>query len=195
MQQFIEMQEIMKSANNSTDVVDLNIEGTWNNAFIVDADEIGISKYEEFLNIIPSPSDTLEVRRQRVLANWNTDNNFTLKTLKKRLEQHCGEGNYKICDDTDLINYYIHIGMLANNISIPTLKNYLETWLPAHLQRFYEFDFKHDKEAFYAFISVFKFHLLHQTEEPSSEDFPDWYADDSENMLLDDYGNVIIMEG
>lgn len=195
MQQFIEMQQIMKSANISTDEIDKNIEGTWNNAFILDADEIGISKYEEFLSIIPSPSDTLEDRKQKVLTAWNNDNKFTLKNLKKRLEQRCGKDNYKICDDTDLINYFIHIAIKSNNISIPILKNYLEIWLPANLQRYYEFDFENDKKVFFAFITVFKNHLIHDTEIPSSENIPDWYVDDENNMLLDDFGNIIIIEG
>lgn len=195
MQQFIEMQQIMKSANISTDEIDKNIEGTWNNAFILDADEIGISKYEDFLSIIPLPSDTLEDRRQKVLTAWNNDNRFTLKTLKKRLEQRCGKDNYKICDDTDLINYFIHIAIKSNNILIPILKNYLEVWLPANLQRYYEFNFENDKKAFYAFITVFKNHLIHGTEVPSSENIPDWYVDDENNMLLDDFGNIIIIEG
>lgn len=195
MQQFIEMQQIMKSANISTDEIDKNIEGTWNNAFILDADEIGISKYEDFLSIIPLPSDTLEDRKQKVLTAWNNDNRFTLKTLKKRLEQRCGKDNYKICDDTDLINYFIHIAIKSNYISIPILKNYLEVWLPANLQRYYEFNFENDKKAFYAFITVFKNHLIHDTETPSSENIPDWYVDDENSMLLDDFGNIIIIEG
>lgn len=194
-QQFIEMQKIMEAANISTDEIDRNIEGTWNNAFILDADEIGISKYEEFLSIAPLPSDTLEDRRLRVLTAWNTDNKFTLNTLKRRLEQRCGKDNYKICEDTDLINYFIHIAINSNNISIPILKDYLEVWLPANLQRYYEFDFKDKKEAFYAFISVFRNLLSYRTEEISSENLPEWYADDENNMLLDDEGNIIITEG
>lgn len=195
MQQFIEMQEIMKSANISTDVIDCNIKNTCDDAFILDADEIGIARYEKFLNIIPLQSETLEERRQRVLVNWNTDSKFTLKTLKKRLEQQCGEDNYKICEDSDLINYFIHIAIKANDISISTLKNYLELWLPANLQRNYDFDFEHDKKIYFAFISVFKNHLIHHTEEFSIENLPDWYVDNEENMLLDDHGNIIIMEG
>lgn len=194
-QQFIEMQKIMEAANISTDEIDRNIEGTWNNAFILDADEIGISKYEEFLSIAPLPSDTLEDRRLRVLTAWNTDNKFTLNTLKRRLEQRCGKDNYKICEDTDLINYFIHIAINSNNISIPILKDYLEVWLPANLQRYYEFDFKDKKEAFYAFISVFRNLSSYRTEEISSENLPEWYADDENNMLLDDEGNIIITEG
>ncbi len=195
MQQFIEMQQIMESANILTDEMNKNIEGAWNNAFILDADEIGISKYEAFLSIIPSSSDTLEDRRQRVLTAWNNDSRFTLKTLKKRLEQRCGKDNYKICDDTDLMNYFIHIAIKSNNISIPMLKNYLEVWLPANLQRYYEFDFEDHKKAFYAFITVFKNHLIHHTEAPSLENIHNWYVDDKDNMLLDDFGNIIITEG
>lgn len=195
MQQFIEMQEIMQSANLETDVVDSNIECTWNNAYIVDADETGIFKYEQFLGVTPLPTDTLEVRRQRVLSAWNAEANFTIKTLIKKLYQFCGEGNAEICDDTDLENYFIHLGIKANNISIPIIKNFLETWLPAHLQRQYDFILEHSKNEFFALISVFKNYFLHQTELFSMDNLPDWYADDEENMLLDDYGNIIVMEG
>lgn len=194
-QQFVEMQQIMESVNISTNEIDMNIEGTWNNAFILDADEVGISKYEDLLGIVALTTDTLEERRKRVLTTWNNDNKFTLKTLNKRLEQRCGKDNYEICDDTDLMNYFIHIAIKSNNISIPILKDYLEMWLPANLQRYYEFDFENKKEAFYAFITVFKNHLIHYTEVPNLENLPDWYVDDNGNMLLDDFGNIIIIEG
>ena len=194
-QQFIEMQEIMKSANLETDEMDSNIENTWNNAYIVDADEDGISKYEQFLGLVPLSTDSLEVRRQRVLSAWNPETNFTIKTLIRKLNDLCGEGNSRICDETDLENYFIHLGINAENLSIPVIKNFLETWLPAHLQRKYEFDFEYYKKIFFALISVFKLHLLHHTEDVSTANLPTWFVDDEDNVLLDDLGNVIVTEG
>jgi hypothetical protein len=194
-QQFLEMQEIMNASNISTDVIDENIENTLDNAFILSADEIGLTKFEGFLNLTPSVSDGIEERRKKVLSEWNKNNNFTISTLKKKLAEYCGDGNYEICTDSNLVNYYIHLSMLSNGIDIPTLKNFLETWLPANLQRAYDFAFKHNKPEFFALISVFKTYYLHTIQAPSLNDLPDWYVDDENNMLLDDEGNIIIMEG
>lgn len=51
------------------------------NEFIATADEYGISRFEQILNILPSKEDTLESRRSRVQTRWFNTIPYTLKAL------------------------------------------------------------------------------------------------------------------
>ena len=65
MQQFPEMQEIMKTQNVETDILNKNIFEVLDNAFIEECNEYGIKKYENILGIIPTAEDTLGSRKNQ----------------------------------------------------------------------------------------------------------------------------------
>lgn len=94
--QFPEMQEIMKSENKETDIADKKMSEVLDNAFIESCDGYGIKKYENMLEINPSDSDTLELRKTRVLNRWNDTVPYTYKVLLRRLNIFCGVNNFDI---------------------------------------------------------------------------------------------------
>lgn len=71
------------------------------NEFIATADEYGISRFEQILNILPSKEDTLESRRSRVQTRWFNTIPYTLKTLLGKLIALCGENNFTVVKDYD----------------------------------------------------------------------------------------------
>ena len=96
MQEYVEMQQIMNAEQPDVQVLEDETEKIKNNQFILTCDEVGISRYEELLNIVPNPNDTLEARISRVLTRWNDSLPYTLRGLDDKLKTMCGEGNYQI---------------------------------------------------------------------------------------------------
>lgn len=71
------------------------------NEFIATADEYGINRFEQILNILPSKEDTLESRRSRVQTRWFNTIPYTLKALFGKLIALCGENNFTVVKDYD----------------------------------------------------------------------------------------------
>lgn len=66
------------------------VDRLYKNEFILDADEYGISRFERLLKLHPYDTDTLEVRRLRVLAKWFKRTPYTFPWLKEWMIMLCG---------------------------------------------------------------------------------------------------------
>lgn len=66
------------------------IDRTLANMFIETADEYGIKRYEDMMDIVPDEEDTLDTRRFRVLTLWNDYVPYTKSELYKRLVKQFG---------------------------------------------------------------------------------------------------------
>lgn len=77
-----EMEELLKAQGYVLDDFDINEHQTMLNQYIVKADEKGISIFENQYHITPDPSDTLEVRRQRLLMRVLPPQPITIRYLK-----------------------------------------------------------------------------------------------------------------
>lgn len=66
-----------------------------NNEFITTADEYGIGRFEQMLNIPPSREDSLETRRTRVLSRWFTTLPYTWRRLLQKLSLICGAEGFQ----------------------------------------------------------------------------------------------------
>lgn len=106
MQQFAEIKEIMRVEDRELEGIDANVQRVLDNGFIEDCNEYGIQKYEHILNIIPDEGDTLELRRARVLIEWNSSIPYTYRALIRKLNAICGVNNYSVSgslEDYELI--------------------------------------------------------------------------------------------
>lgn len=75
------------------------------NQFLDDADERGVSIWEQELKIRPKDTDTLAVRKARVKAMWNRELPYTVPWLKNWLQGLCGSQGYEVA----IVDYSIHI--------------------------------------------------------------------------------------
>ena len=132
MQQFPEMQEIMKTQNIETDRINKNMLSVLDNAFIQDCNEYGIKKYENILGIVPTADDTLESRKIRVLNRWNDTLPYTYRVLLRRLNVFCGVNNYDI--GGKLENYELFIKTDLNKFgAIVELDIMLDEIIPVNM--------------------------------------------------------------
>jgi hypothetical protein len=102
------------------------------NEFIETADEYGISRFEEILNILPSKEDTLESRRSRVFSRWFNTISYTLKALIAKLEALCGDSDFTIIKGYD--NYTITIIVdLKMFGQVDELDHIIESMIPCNM--------------------------------------------------------------
>ena len=59
--------------------------------FVTTAPLRGIERYEKIFNLIPKDTDTLDVRRARILAKMLTQLPYTIRMLRQMLDAICGE--------------------------------------------------------------------------------------------------------
>lgn len=112
MQQFIEMQQIMKANDAELDRLYERVEKTLDNAFIEDCNAEGIAKFEKQLHIIPNAQEDLETRKARVMLRWNESVPYTIRVLYNQLNALCGVNDYEV--DADLQHYMIAIASHLN---------------------------------------------------------------------------------
>lgn len=93
-QDYREIQAIANAENPEFNFLFQELEKTKNNQFIPTCDEIGISRFERLLNIMPDESDSLEERIKKVLIIWNDSIIYTYKGLIKILNDWLGKNNY-----------------------------------------------------------------------------------------------------
>lgn len=106
--------------------IDDEIEALHNDLLITTATERGIARREKILGLRPDPSDSLEVRRARVLFWWYNRMPYTRKVIESRIKALCGDGNYTMEVDSD--NEILHVGIqldLGWNV-INTVKDLLD---------------------------------------------------------------------
>lgn len=96
MQGFAEMKEITNAEDAEMDRLQTGVRQILSNAFIEDADEDGVERYENILKITPPASDSLEARKIRIINRWNDKLPYSMRVLEKRLNVFCGTGNYVI---------------------------------------------------------------------------------------------------
>lgn len=102
------------------------------NEFIETADEYGISRFEKILNILPSTEDTLESRRARVQARWNSTIPYTLKTFVDKLAALCGDSNFTIVKDYPhyRIALEVELGLYGQ---VGELERIIESMIPCNM--------------------------------------------------------------
>lgn len=102
------------------------------NEFIETADEYGIRRYEQMLKVYPSKEDTIESRRNRILARWMKTLPYTQKMLIEKLVSICGENDFSIIKGYD--EYRIDIVVSAEAYGqVEELEDTIGTMVPANM--------------------------------------------------------------
>lgn len=97
-----EMRAILEGAGQA------EVEALWNAAgdafddqFIWDATTNGVSRWEGILGIMAKASDSMSVRKFRIISQINADLPYTLPALQNMLRTLCGEDGYMLELDSD----------------------------------------------------------------------------------------------
>ncbi len=93
---FKEIKEITTVENIELTILDEQVKELKNNQFFLFCNENGIKRFEELLDIVPKVTDSLEDRKFRVLARYNSTIPYTFENLKKQLVTLCGEDGFSI---------------------------------------------------------------------------------------------------
>lgn len=84
--------------------------------FVTIAGEYGIKRWEKILDIYPAKEESLEDRRFRVLSRLNEKLPFTIRMLRRQLEDLCGAGNAT----AQLKDYFLYVGIKDQSKSAVT---------------------------------------------------------------------------
>lgn len=130
--QIKEIQQIAKAEDIEFSKLEIHAKRCIGNQFILIANESGIARFETMLEITPSKSDSLEVRRARVLARWYNAMPYSLETLKKKIQTIC-EGK---SPEIKIKGYEIKVTIPiepGTDYMLPEVQEMLEEFLPLNL--------------------------------------------------------------
>lgn len=123
------------------DVVDSELVDVWKalwkwmlNTFVLDIDEAGATRWEGMLQLRPSSADTLEQRRNVILAKINAVLPYTHRRLQQMLDTLCGPGTYEIL--LDYADCEFGLRVLPGAKGIDRICGLLQPVLPMNLNMF-----------------------------------------------------------
>ena len=110
---YAEFQGIMESQQPEFEQAWKSAEDLLDNQFISTAGNMGLSRWERILGIIPKGTDTLEDRRFRILTRINEELPYTIPQLRNILETLCGPDNYSAEVPEGTYNLVVKVGVAA----------------------------------------------------------------------------------
>ena len=171
MQNFSELEELLNTANDETDLINLQVGRILDEAFIDSCTEYGIKKYESICNIFPADTDTLEERKQRVKIKWNDSVPYTFVDLIRKLNVYCGGANtYEIIPDME--DYEISIlTHLTLSTTVQEVEKMLERIMPMnmHYEAFNNIEHELNATLYGAGATIQAIHTTIQTETNKNE--------------------------
>lgn len=102
------------------------------NQFIGAAGNMGLSRWEQILEITPKGTDTLDDRRFRILTRINEELPYTLPQLRVILETLCGAGNYSAMVEEGTYFLVVKIGLAAKK-NFSDVEALLQRVVPANM--------------------------------------------------------------
>ena len=125
-----EFQELDKTCSVEIDELRDKLQQLQENQFIETANEEGLKKHEQMLNI--APVNDIEMRRFNILNKYNSTIPFTTAWLTNTLNTTVGRGGFLI--DLDYGTYTLTISVVKNKEHlIESLKRDLRKRIPANL--------------------------------------------------------------
>lgn len=113
--------------------------------FIQTAQEAGIARREKVLSISPFADDTLESRRFKVQALWNSKLPYTYRILVEKLDNLCGDGNYVLQLDHGNYSLVIKIELKAKRM-LDSVFGIVRAMIPANLVLTVELRYRQHQE-------------------------------------------------
>lgn len=116
------------------EIIDLwtALENVLNDQFIDDATENGVNRLEKILRIIPKATESLDVRKFRILTRFNEQLPYTFRTLQHQLETLCGANGFSLTlNNTDYtLKVRVELGVKGKFNEVDSL---LKRTVPANM--------------------------------------------------------------
>lgn len=84
-----------------------------NDQFVMDATTNGILRWEKILGISPKGTDTLDLRKFRILARLSEQRPYTFTSLRQQMATLCGEEGYRIEVDNETYTLIVKVELTA----------------------------------------------------------------------------------
>ena len=132
MREFDEIQAIMATEQKNCEELWEAITRILKDSFIYEATEYGIKRWEQIINLKPKDTDTLEIRKFRIIAKINEEMPYTYKKLEKQLETLCGKYGYQLSIDQQLYVLKVRVALTARQ-KVDEVEALLDRIVPCHL--------------------------------------------------------------
>lgn len=109
----LEIDAIITAENVVVGEVEGYMQKALNDQFVETATETGVVAFENILNIMPAPADTMTLRKQRILSRLSMLPPLTLEALDQHMENIVGAGNYEISLEPAAYSLTLRIKMAA----------------------------------------------------------------------------------
>lgn len=127
-----EIQELSKVENPFINRLWQNVADIYNNAFILTAEDYGLSRRERYLKINVPEESTLEDRRFNLIARYQEQAPYTKNTLTRILDTLLGAGNYTQLYDPVLNFITFRIALTSSNM-VTVVNDLIERILPMNM--------------------------------------------------------------
>ncbi len=190
---YYEFKQLGKSGDVEVSSIDEAVDWNFDSAFISDCDATVLSKYERFLGIIPTSSQSIENRRNKVLLQWNTVASMTLQQFISKLQEYCGKDYFSVDNSREQF-YQLAIWLNIHSVDVDTIKNFVDTWLPMNINYTMNGESKIDENLKIGFLTKVEERNQINVEQYQEDTSLIFCADDDNNILLDENGNILLFE-
>ncbi len=132
LQDFREFQELAAAENPEILALWGRLDNVMKEQFIEDATEDGVKRWEAILNINPKGSDSLELRKFRILTRLNEKLPYTYKKLAQQLETLCGESGYSLELMNNEYKLIVRVALVAKSM-LAEVDKLLKRIVPANM--------------------------------------------------------------
>ncbi len=193
LREYYEFKQLCKSGDIEVSSIDKAVDWNFDSAFISDCDATVLSKYKRLLGIIPTSSQSIENRRNKVLLQWNTVASMTLPQFISKLQEYCGKDNIYV--DTSREQFYqLVIWLNIHKVDIPLIKDFIDTWLPMNVNYTLNGKTEIAESLKIGFLTKVEKANIISVESYQEDTSLVLCVDDDDNLLLSDDGDIYIFE-
>lgn len=193
LREYYEFKQLCKSGDIEVSSIDKAVDWNFDSAFISDCDETVLSKYEKFLGIVSSSSQSLETRKNKVLLQWNTIASMTLPQFVSKLQGYCGKDNIYV--DTSREQFYqLVLWLNIHEVDVPIIKDFVDTWLPMNVNYTLNGKTEIEESLKIGFLTKVEKANIISVESYQEDTSLVLCVDDDNNLLLSDDGDIYIFE-
>lgn len=193
LREYYEFKQLCKSGDIEVSSIDKAVDWNFDSAFISDCDATVLSKYERLLGIIPTSSQSIENRRNKVLLQWNTVASMTLPQFISKLQEYCGKDNFTVDNSREQF-YQLVIWLNIHKVDIPLIKDFIDTWLPMNVNYTLNGKTEIEESLKIGFLTKVEKANIISVESYQEDTSLVLYVDDDDNLLLSDDGDIYIFE-